>query len=851
MKTSIESQAGVSIDSSVKDLKETSNKKDNIKQSKSNITTTTVTTNLQTQSITATATTLPTKRKHGVTVGTITPTIINNNKINTDVNKKHSKTTIPITTSYNNASKTTINTSKTETVPIIEQLPIWLINNNGHMLEIPENRSLTQINKQIIEMAAKYAPLITTNQTTNIYNEDNFNNFKNYLDQCINTYKKGNGELRAEAAGKLLNLNIETIAEKTRQELKNNNNSLLQLIEAKFKKNKETKLSGDTVLANTLPTDPESLIAYNIAEYGIHLHYDKEFKNYNKPIPPRPLQERIPSAILALVNKTNDKNRVVVIQLRDIPIDEQAKLHFQSFHWKHEVEKDLGRLLIDLSNSDIEGYIALNEGTAKQDGIDAFGKVIHPTIEEHLKDYREYLKRENITWKDCYIGKDDIEGAFSNTNYSPESAMLICSTIIYDKENIQNSYIMVTTAGAIGGTTTPGAFEVLLRPVTRKIKLNCKGVLHRYVDDYAYLGRLLHVLHDKALTHKTLKNLLGPEAIQTLKDLLSQAEDVLAFHLNLLRGEIRPKDKAFAKLTFIMFVILDTTLEIEQKVWQAVTSLTFYYAPAIRGMTSFCDPFRDMIGKSNSGNKKHAATATCKFAIEIWRIALYLIFINKECMSVPIDIFYLNNSKNLLLTDNDLINTKNIVIQGDAGTDQLAVAFYEYKTEKLIAWTTFKLPYSRKNNKDRHTYYEYLVFMLAQILMYLIYPNKNDTVITTYQTRNDNKAAISWGRKHMCSSKSSQYACMVVNLIQIHSNILMIEPEFITGIDMGEVDAASRNKKLTTLTPDKYIHIQDDIVINNIFIITNPYITTDALADQHAAYLEIHELIKQLKHHQL
>lgn len=79
----------------------------------------------------------------------------------------------------------------------------------------------------------------------------------------------------------------------------------------------------------------------------------------------------------------------------------------------------------------------------------------------------------------------------------------------------------------------------------------------------------------------------------------------------------------------------------------------------------------------------------------------------------------------------------------------------------------------------------------------------------------------------------------------------MIEPEFISGIDMGEVDAASRNKKLTTLTSDKYIHIQDDIIINKIFTITNPYITTDALADQHAAYLEIHELIKQLKHHQL
>ena len=469
----------------------------------------------------------------------------------------------------------------------------------------------------------------------------------------------------------------------------------------------------------------------------------------------------------------------------------------------------------------------------------------------HIREFRDYLRRENINWQDCHIGKDDIEGAFSNLNYSPESALLICTTIQYNKEDIQQSYVMVTTAGAIGGTTTPGAFEVVLRPVTRKIRLSCRGVLNRYVDDFDYFGRLIHVQHDKALTHNTLRSLLGPDAIQTSKDTLSQAEDVLAFHLNLKRGEIRPKDKAFAKLTFIMFIILDTTTEIEQKVWQAVTSLTYFYAPALRGMTSFCDPFRDMIGKSNSGTKRKKATATCKFAIEIWRITLYLLFLNKECMSVPIDIFYLNNCKNLSLADSDLVNTTNIVIQGDAGTDQLAVAFYEYKTEKLIAWTKYKLPYPTNDNVDKHTYYEYLVFLLAQILMYIIYPNTNNTEITTYQVRNDNNSAIAWSLKHMCGSKFDQYACMIISWIQIHSNILMIKPEFISGIDMGEVDAASRDKKLTNLTPDKYIHIQDEIIINQIFNITNPFIATDAVADQHTVYFEIHNLITQLKHHKL
>ena len=271
-----------------------------------------------------------------------------------------------------------------------EDKPIWIINNNGHVLELPEKRSLVEINKQVMKMASIYAPLVATEQLENIHNSENFDNFKQYLDQCISTYKKGNGELRAEQTGRELNLNVETMAARTREELKDNSNSLLQLIEAKFKRNKETKLSGDTVLANTLPTDPESIIAYNIAENGIHLHYDKEFIPYSQPIPPRPLQERVASAILALVSKTNDKNRVVVVQLRDILLEEQARMHFQNFHWKYEIEKALGRLLVDLSNSDIAGWLALNEGTAKQDGIDAFGKVVHPTIEEHIIEYQSF-----------------------------------------------------------------------------------------------------------------------------------------------------------------------------------------------------------------------------------------------------------------------------------------------------------------------------------------------------------------------------------------------------------------------------------------------------------------------------
>jgi hypothetical protein len=255
-----------------------------------------------------------------------------------------------------------------------------------------------------------------------------------------------------------------------------------------------------------------------------------------------------------------------------------------------------------------------------------------------------------------------------------------------------------------------------------------------------------------------------------------------------------------------------------------------------------------MIRRSGSGNLTALPTASCKFAIEMWRVALYLIHIDKESLSIPIDIFYLQNNPDLETTDPECINMSDLILQGDAGTDQLAIAIYNNKTNKLIAWTKYALPYPKWENKDQHTYYEYLVFMLAQILLYILFPSK-DNKTKTYQFRGDNNAVLAWAVKHSCNSKSNQYACMITNELQIESNILMLKPQFISGIDMGDVDKASRNKWQESLTPETYIHIQDDTIINQIFNITNPYITTNYLPDQHVIYLEIHEIISKLKHY--
>ena len=61
----------------------------------------------------------------------------------------------------------------------------------------------------------------------------------------------------------------------------------------------------------------------------------------------------------------------------------------------YEIGKTLlGRSLVDLSNSDVADWLAPNRGATEQDCIAAFCIVVHPTIQEHIREFRKYLHRE-------------------------------------------------------------------------------------------------------------------------------------------------------------------------------------------------------------------------------------------------------------------------------------------------------------------------------------------------------------------------------------------------------------------------------------------------------------------------
>jgi hypothetical protein len=728
----------------------------------------------------------------------------------------------------------------------------WSIRNNNVDYHLSDLRSSSEdILEHITQMAAIYSPLISTRVTISKSKEQIIkmkDSFKHYLEELALVYGSGCLEAKAEKEAKDMEIDPLSLT-KDSEELKADGSDLLTFIKKRMEVNKLTKLSGMSVKAVLPESDPEFNIAYNIAEDGVLITYDENFIRQSKPIPPRPLQERIPTAILALIVKLYKNNQGLIFRWKDLSPEDRVLLHFSSLHWRGEYAKVLGRLLFDLSNSDIEGCLALNEGTAKQDAIDRWSVVELETIYQWIEQWLKYNKIHKCTWKDCLIGTDDVKGAFPRLNFQPNSAVLVAATISIDENNADNNLIYINTSGAMGWTGTPMAFEAVSRPLARLVQSKITCPLGRYVDDYNLYGKPEHIEVDKRVLQDSIKQYFGQDGIADEKDKLDSIGDLLAWNINLLRGEIRPKDKAIAKLTFILFMF-DLNVAQPLKLWECIMSLTNYYAKGIRGAISFIKPFQTMVGLAHSGNKTAIATATTKFAIDQWRIMLFTLFIDKESLSIPIEIFYVNNNPLFKIEKSIYDNTSNLIIQGDAGPDQLAVGFYCNKTKELICWTKYKLPYPEWDNVNCHTYYEYLVFMLSQILIYMLYPN-NTGIIVTFQWKNDNTAALCWAGEQACKSLANQYACVVVNTIQIESDILMIKPIFISGIDMADIDRASRNMPAPSLTPDKYIHIQDNKIINEIFEITSPYNKTKFMKEHHILHLQIHKLVKQLKYNKL
>ena len=236
----------------------------------------------------------------------------------------------------------------------------WSIRNNNIDYHLSDLRdSSEEVIEHITQMVATYAPLLSERSITTGSSQpisDKKGLFREYLKELALIYGTGCLEAKAEKAAKELNIDPASLT-KDLIELKEDGTGLLTFVKKRMEVNKAINLSGKSIQSVVPTSDEEYDKAYNIAENGVVITFDEQFNRQSTPVPLRPLQQRIPTTILALIVKLHKNNQGLIFRLKDISPDDQKLIHFSSLHWRGEYAKILGRLLFDLSNSDIEGFL--------------------------------------------------------------------------------------------------------------------------------------------------------------------------------------------------------------------------------------------------------------------------------------------------------------------------------------------------------------------------------------------------------------------------------------------------------------------------------------------------------------
>ena len=147
----------------------------------------------------------------------------------------------------------------------------------------------------------------------------------------------------------------------------------------------------------------------------------------------------------------------------------------------------------------------------------------------------------------------------------------------------------------------------------------------------------------------------------------------------------------------------------------------------------------------------------------MWRVVLYILFIKKSALSIPIESYIAVNSRDVISLD--------IRSVSDASPYRICAAIYSEVDDSLIAWTSVKLPFAADIKGQFQCSREYLGLLLSMFLIARAFPVRSADMSQppiTFRWVNDNTGALVWADKHKASSLASIVATMAIELLRFH-----------------------------------------------------------------------------------
>ena len=244
-------------------------------------------------------------------------------------------------------------------------------------------------------------------------------------------------------------------------------------------------------------------------------------------------------------------------------------------------------------------------------------------------------------------------------------------------------------------------------------------------------------------------------------------------------------------------------------------------------------------GPSSASSQYRKVTARARFAVEMWRSCLILLFINKEAMSVSLKVM-VGSAAGFetfkLITDASYLGSGHLILNKTTTVAECYFSNYLYKFEQ-----NRKMADMSKYQNHRE-FGGLLVGIIMMVRMQII--PMNGGVIHWV---NDNKTALSWARKNMCKGKNTQVAFMFYSALLIKYKLHVVQVEHTPGLSvlMKPIDALSRGLPTPELCAELEVDLSNLEALDELMVLCNPTLT-NSTDDYHTVFGSISDLFVRL-----
>ncbi len=267
------------------------------------------------------------------------------------------------------------------------------------------------------------------------------------------------------------------------------------------------------------------------------------------------------------------------------------------------------------------------------------------------------------------------------------------------------------------------------------------------------------------------------------------------------------------------FNLLSGTERVPRQHWEAAASLAERFSQALPGMRCFVTPLHKQAAKTGGRQNASRASASARFALDMWRVALLSQALHPESFVMPLDLF----AKIDHGIQYDLIS--------DASTPIIAAGIYHPASRQLLAWTSVVLPFKYNSVKEAALYQnqrEYLGYLVSLLLLTIYTSGINSPQVVNnilpIRWFSDNITAQSWAEHAKARSLHSLPANIAITLLQLKHHINLQDTIHVPSVHMHDIDNATRNRPTPSLTPDKLIDVNNNTNFIEILSLCNPTI---------------------------